>query len=85
VCKWEKERDQENYIVRRRIKMQHEEIKEEVILTLDTLLDAYFIYFFFYLIYGTSSWGYNLLLLGCFVGKFLLLHFCSSRIDKLKI
>jgi hypothetical protein len=64
--------------------MQHEEIKEEVILTLDTLLDAYFIYFFFYLIYGTSSWGYNLLLLGCFVGKFLLLHFCSSRIDKLK-
>jgi hypothetical protein len=65
--------------------MQHEEIKEEVILTLDTLLDAYFIYFFFYLIYGTSSWGYNLLLLGCFVGKFLLLHFCSSRIDKLKI
>jgi hypothetical protein len=26
--------------------MQHEEIKEEVILTLDTLLDAYFVYFF---------------------------------------
>jgi hypothetical protein len=76
---------EENRIVRRRTKMQHEEIKEEVILTSDTLLDAYFVYVFFYLIYGPSSWGYNLLLLGCFVGKFFMLHFCCSRIDKLKI
>jgi hypothetical protein len=40
---------EENRIVRRRTKMQHEEIKEEVILTSDTLLDAYFVNFFFLL------------------------------------
>jgi phage-related tail protein len=32
---------EENHIVRRRTKMQHEEIKEEVTLTSDTLLEAY--------------------------------------------
>jgi len=36
---------EENRIVRRRTKMQHEEIKEEVTLTSDTLLDAYLVYF----------------------------------------
>jgi len=36
---------EENRIVRRRTKMQHEEIKEEVTLTSDTLLVLYLVYF----------------------------------------
>jgi hypothetical protein len=48
---------EENRIVRRRTKMQHEEIKEEVILTSDTLLDAYFVYVFFLLNLWTIKLG----------------------------
>jgi glutaredoxin 2 len=38
---------EEDRIVRGRAKMQHEEIKEEVILTSDTLIEAYLVYFVF--------------------------------------
>jgi hypothetical protein len=38
--------EEEKHIVRRRAKIQHEEFKEEVILTSDTLLEAYLVYSF---------------------------------------
>lgn len=78
---------EENRIVRRRTKLQHEEIKEEVILTSDTLLGSYLVYFLLlnlFLVYNFFL-DHQVEVRICFCLDVLLkcfccyLCFCSSR------